>query len=388
MKSRLGGYIASFLGVALVALLIWPFYPGIRVLTAANSLLIVVLLLAVNWGMGPAIVASILGGLYINYFFIPPLMKFDFHIDGTEDVVGLIAFLSAAILVGELSSRAEKRARENKFLYDQLREAFARASELEGIKQSERLKSALLDTVTHDLRTPLTSIKGAALAFQAVRNHSSLSAIPPGASEEDLLNIIVQQSDRMDHFIENMIELARVDVGAESKSENVDGTSVDEIILAGLARAEDLLRGHDVTVVCDDDLQAAGNSKAIAQVIFSLLENAARYSLPGTPIWILANYSGASNIQIAIEDEGPGVDPAYRDKIFDRFFRGDTSQGNNNSKIGLGLGLAIARGIVETSGGKIWVEDRENGKRGSRFVFTVPAKVKADSLEVDVVVPR
>jgi K+-sensing histidine kinase KdpD len=379
LKKPIAGYFASVIGVFTVALVIWPFYPNVRILTASNSLHVVVLLVAVYWGIGPAILASVLGGLYLNYFFVPPLLKFDFHIDGSDDVIGLLAFVFASILVGQLSSRAQRRAQEIQKLYDHLQAVFAQTSQLEAIKQSERLKSALLDTVTHDLRTPLTSIKSAALAFRASRNNAGQSSAP-GEPSEYLLNVIIEQSDRMDHFIENMIELARVDVATNSKDEDLKTTSVDEVIMAALARADDVLRTHDVKVECEDNLMTT-DSKAIAQVVFNLLENAGRYTLPGSTIRVLANKNTASSIEISVEDEGPGVPPALREKIFERFFHADAAYGGKPST-GLGLGLAIARGIVEAHRGRIWVEDRDDGKSGARFTFTVPAKVTVGSEEM------
>src|ERR1700722_10492702 len=163
------GYLAGALGVLAVALLLAPFYPDVRVLTAANSLLIVVLLVALTWGMRPAFLASFLAALYLNYYYVPPLKQFDFHVDGTEDIIGLVAFMITSIAVGQLSLRLRQRAEENMGLYDQLRATFDRTSQLEAIKRSEALKSALLDTVTHDLRTPLTSIKAAATAVISLR---------------------------------------------------------------------------------------------------------------------------------------------------------------------------------------------------------------------------
>ena len=192
LQKRYVGYLASVIGVLTVALILWPFYPDVRVLTAANSLLIVVLLVALQWGMTPALFTSVLGALYLNYFYVPPLLKFDFHIDGTEDVVGLIAFIATSIIVGQLSVRAHRQAREIELLYNQLHVAFDQASQLEGIKRSERANpSALLDTVTHDLRTPLTSIKAAAATAIMVRANDSLAPrfFSPEA-EENLLKII------------------------------------------------------------------------------------------------------------------------------------------------------------------------------------------------------
>jgi K+-sensing histidine kinase KdpD len=370
-RKRLAGYLAGIGGVVAVALILWPFYPDVRVLTAGNSLLMVVLLVAVIWGMGPALVASALGALYLNFFYVPPLLKFDFHIDGTEDLIGLAAFLVTSITVGKLSSRAQQRAHEVERLYHQLQAAFERASQLEGVKRSEQFKSALLDTVTHDLRTPLTSIKAAASTLIGVRNGTSPQTYAP-QSEEKLLAIIVKQSDLLNRFIEGMIELAVAESGQEKEQKSQEKTPMDEIIIVALARAEDGLRDHEVQVECDERLSTIGHSRAVAQVLFSLLENAGKYAPPGTTVRITARWDERQEIRIAVEDEGPGIPAALRDKVFEKFFRGNAVERNHTSVTGLGLGLAIARRIVETQNGKIWIEERGDGKAGARFVVTLP----------------
>jgi len=373
LRKPLTGYLAGATGVLLVALALWPFYPHVRSLTAGNSLLVVVLIVALIWGMAPALATSVLGALYLNFFFVPPLMRFDFHVDGTEDVIGLATFLITSIVVGQLSYRSQQRRREVERLYSELRTAFERASQLEGFRRSEQFKSALLDTVTHDLRTPLTSIKGAASTLLGMRNHSAQEA--GRIAEHQLLEIIVKQSDVLNRFIQSMIELAEIESSEERDRDGLEATPVDEIIIAALARAEDGLRDHKVEVQCDEQLSTTGHAKAIAQVLFSLLENAGKYSPAGTMVRIAASQDEAGDLRVSVEDEGPGVPVSLREKIFDKFFRAEASdrKGTHHpATAGLGLGLAIARRIVDAQGGRVWVETRADGKTGARFVVTLP----------------
>ena len=375
LRKPLIGYLAGATGVVLVALALWPFYPHVRSLTAGNSLLVVVLVVALVWGMAPALATSVLGALYLNFFFVPPLMRFDFRVDGTEDVIGLATFLITSIAVGQLSYRSQHRRREMERLYSELRAAFERASQLEGSRRSEQFKSALLDTVTHDLRTPLTSIKAAASTLLGMRNDSARE-VPARIADDQLLEIIVKQSDVLNRFIQSMIELAEIESSEERDRDGVEATSLDEIIIAALARAEDGLRDHKVEVQCDERLSTTGHAKAIAQVLFSLLENAGRYSPPGTKVRIAASQDESGDLRVAVEDEGPGVPPSLREKVFDKFFRGDASdrEGTHGpAAAGLGLGLAIARRIVDAQGGRIWVDTRADGKMGARFVVTLPS---------------
>ena len=357
MRSPLVGYLAGVFGVMAVALILWPFYPHVRALTAGNSLVVIVLVVAWIWGIAPAVLTSVVGALYLNYFYVPPLLKFDFRVDGSEDIAGLAAFLLIAVIV----SRKKQ-------------EAFDRAIELEGLRRNEEFKSALLDTVTHDLRTPLTSIKAAASALMSLRNGGKPRTQSP-ESEKKLLEIIVGQSDVLNRFIEAMIELAEIESSGDRDRQNVETTPVDEIIIAALARAEDALREREVEVECDENLTVMGHPKAIAQVLFSLLENAGKYAPPATPVRLTAWQDEFGEVRIAVEDEGPGVPPALRERVFEKFFRGSAfeEKRQHTTATGLGLGLAIARRIVEAQGGRIWIEERAGGKPGARFVFTVPA---------------
>jgi K+-sensing histidine kinase KdpD len=373
LRKPIVGYLAGTLGIAAISLILSPFHLGTQLLTAANMILVVILLVAITWGMPQAFLASVLGALCLNYFFVSPAGTLDLHIDGSADEIAFVTFLFTAIIVGKLSSRAQERARENQHLYEQLRITFNRASQMEAIKQTERFKTALLDSVTHDLRTPLTSIKAAADTLVAVRRDHSERALPPGSSEDTLLNIIVKESSRLNHFFEGMIELAKIESTQPIEDQEEQPIPFDEIIAAALARAEDVLRRHEVRVECEEHLSTAVSPKALTQVLFSLLENSGKYAPPGTMVRVVARPVGSGEIWIAVEDEGPGVALHLREKVFEKFFRGEVTEKSPTRETGLGLGLAIAHGIVEAHGGRIWIEDVRQGRPGARFVFTIPA---------------
>ena len=154
------------------------------------------------------------------------------------------AFLVTAITAGQLSARAKKRAEEAEVgrqeierLYAELRDAFERASHAEALKQSERLKSALLDAVTHDLRTPLTSIKASITTLlEAVRNNHSEQVTLDPESKIEMMEVIDEESDRLNRFIDGLIELARIEAG-ELQLRRRWG-NVDEIVSSALSRAE------------------------------------------------------------------------------------------------------------------------------------------------------
>jgi two-component system sensor histidine kinase KdpD len=367
--------------VGLVGLLLWPFHPDTRPLTAAACLSISLMGIAINWGTGPALLGSVLSALYINFYYVPPIDRFSFRLAQNDDLVALIAFLVMSIVVGQLSARAHRRADENLQLYERLRVAFEQASQLEALKRSERFKSVLLDTVTHDLRTPLTSIKAAATSlvdFRRIAATEDSRSLP----DEKLLSIIVQQADRLNRFIDEMIEFAKLESGTKQPLGELQ--PVEEIIGNSLARAEGILANRTVTVECDENTGALLLPKPTAQVLFLLLENAARHSPAGTPICVTA-IEEQDHILIAVDDQGPGVPPAIREKIFDKFFQHDSGLHKDGATagLGLGLGLAIARGIIETQSGRIWVEDNRNGATGSKFVFSVPEGSKTQVMATE-----
>lgn len=160
LNVRWAGYLGSLLGSAVVTVLLAPFREQINSTTVALAFLLIVMFVALFWGSRPALVASVLGMFCFNFFFLPPL--YTLSIAHFQNWVALAAFFTTALAVGQLSARAKRRAEEAESgkrqverLYRELQEAFERASQAEALRRSEKLKSALLDAVTHDLRTPL-----------------------------------------------------------------------------------------------------------------------------------------------------------------------------------------------------------------------------------------
>ena len=150
-------YLFAVLGVVLLTAGMFAFKSHVNPITVALIFLLLILFLATAFGSKPALFASVLAMLFFNYFFLPPIGTFT--ISDSENWIALLAFFVVAITAGQLSAKAKNRAEEAERLYRELQNAFEKESQAEAIKQSEKLKSALLDAVTHDLRTPLTSIK-------------------------------------------------------------------------------------------------------------------------------------------------------------------------------------------------------------------------------------
>jgi two-component system sensor histidine kinase KdpD len=368
-------YVAGLSAILVSTTALIPLRGHINTTTVAVSLLLVILFVAMFFGSKPALLASMLAMLCFNFFFLPPFHTFT--IADPQNWVALAAFFITALVVGQLSARAKRQALEAETgrveiarLYEDLRIAFDRASEAEALKKSERLKSALLDAVTHDIRTPLTSIKASATLLLGDRESAEPIEKLSAEEKEALLTVINHGADRLDHFVEGIVDLARIDAGDMKLYRNWG--EIEDIIDAALAQAGPLTRAHGIEVVVADDLPVVRvDSRAVAEVIYTLLDNASKYASPGTLIKISAERAGDEVIKISVEDQGPGIPINLRNRVFERFFRAASGEVSGDRSGGIGMGLAIAKGIVEAHGGQIWIEDGKTGE-GTRVAFTVP----------------
>ena len=376
---QLLGYGVALVVICAATVVLKSFGDHVNPTTVALTFLLLVLFLASAWGPKPAVLASVVAATSFNYFFLPPVGTF--IISDPHNWVAIIAFLLTAVTVGQLSARAKQRTeeaelgkREIERLYEELRAAFERASHAEALRQSEKLKSALLDAVTHDLRTPLTSIKASITTLldemRGQADGDQLVALDD-ESKIEMMEVIDEESDRLNRFIGGLIELARIEAG-EMQLRRRWGT-VDEITSAALQRAESITRGHDVEVNLETDLPVVRvDERAVSEVVYTLVDNAAKYSPKGTTIRIAAQRYDDGMIKMTVEDRGEGIAVDLRERVFDKFFRatrdGDIS---THRPSGTGMGLAIAKGIVEAHAGKIWIESGTDGK-GTRVVFILP----------------
>lgn len=375
------GYLVALFGVALITLLLAPFHDRLNATTVALALLLVVLFVATKWGSRPAYVASVLGMLCFNYFFLPPVGTLT--IADLQNWVALFAFLVTALTVGQLSARAKRRAeeaetgrREIERLYRELQTAFERASQAEALRRSEQLKSALLDAVTHDLRTPLTSIKASVTTL--LEEKRGLTA-PDGESRlqldeegrEEMLEVIDEETDRLNHFIEGLVELARIEAGEIHLRHR--WVAVEDILTLALTRASSLTSQHHLAVDLERELPLVRlDAQSVAEVLFLLLDNAAKYSPPGSTIRVQARLAAGEMVQLSVTDEGVGLPAHLRERVFEKFFRATPDYAAALRRpTGMGMGLAIARGIIEAHGGRIWIEDPPAG-RGLCVTFTLP----------------
>jgi two-component system sensor histidine kinase KdpD len=356
--STFAGILIAVVSVAVTTAALLPFRDEVNSTTVALIELLVVVLIATFFQRRAATTASILAALSFNYFFLQPY--YTLTIAESDNWVALVVFFAVAITVGHLSATSNKRRVEAERLYKELEQAFDAASEAEALRRSEKLKTALLDAVTHNFRTPLTSIKASITMLiddnQLRRDERTLDQHSRG----ELLQVINEESDRLNTFVESLVELARFQAGDSQLK--LSSVAPEEIVLKAARRARSL-QSHKLKSEIEPDLPAVSvDSRAMVEALYNLVENAAKYSPAGTPIHIAARRHD-NDVRFSIEDEGLGVAESDRESVFERFYRADKSDG------GLGMGLAIVRGIIEAHGGKIWVE---SGRKGARFVFDLP----------------
>ena len=235
----------------------------------------------------------------------------------------------------------------------------------EAARENEKLRSALLDSVTHEFRTPLTSIKASVTTLLS-------SAVLDSNGKKDLLTVIDEETDRLNRLVGEAAEMAQLD--AHQVELHREPRVVRDVIEYTIDRAKQALTGREIKLHASEELPAINvDLERIAEVLLQLLENAAKYSLTGSPITITAEAAGPL-VTISVADRGPGIDDGEQSLVFEKFYRG---RDQRYQVQGTGMGLAIAKAIVEAHGGTIGVTSQLGS--GSVFHFTLPAATQAGS---------
>ena len=386
-------------GTTVVVAVLRPVAPDISL---GALYVIVVMVAALLWGLAWAVAASIASLLTFNFFILPPVHTL--ALEDAENWAALVVYLVTAVVTSELASRlrrraaeAERREREAALLADLAAGLLARedlddvasrieigedaagrrlgeaveslhaiarererleeeALEAEALRRNDLVKTAVIRSVSHDLRTPLATM------------HAAVDALGPEGpgldadEQRELLATVRRELARLERYVENVLDLSRLEAGAATPSPalwTVDALTVQALAgLPGAERVELELGDHLPPVQID----AAQIERALA----NMLENALRFSPADSTVSVRAESRGREVI-VWIEDSGPGVPAADASAIFEPFRRSTRSRG-------AGLGLAIARGFVEANGGRVWVESAPGG--GASFALTLPAELE------------
>jgi K+-sensing histidine kinase KdpD len=358
------GIVATLAAVAVGTLLVYPLKSAAPVVSLGILYLPAILLISIVWGLRLGLLASVASALAFNFFQIPPLHHFTIAEEGNW--VALAAFVISAIVSSTVAGLARARAVEAERRREEADRALAElealtrerdrmqaeAVEAEALRRSDELKTALLRSISHDLRTPLTSIiaGGSALGSRTLTEEE----------RAELSEAIVGEGTRLSRLVETLLDMSRLEAGkAEPHREPVDLAEVLDAAREGVGNAESIRLAIDPELPMVD-ADAAQLERAFA----NLLENARRYS-DGRPVSAGSRLVGG-NIVVRVVDQGPGIPESEWERIFEPFQRGDAAN------TGSGLGLAIAKGFIEANGGSNAIESLPG--QGTSFVVTLPPR--------------
>ena len=338
-------YISAVIGVAALTIACWLLTP----LTGYGAISLIFLLGVLLAGMvlnrGPVLLVAALSALSWNFLFIPPL--FTLHIAKLEDALTFATYFIIAITVGSLT--AQLKAREHL------------AAQVQLAQESERLRKTLLDCVSHELKTPLAAIGAAS---------QELSRLAPNIQDpqmlKDLASEIRDGSRRLNRVVDNLLDMNRLESGViRPKREWCD---VRELLESAVDIERESIHGRDIRLDVPEEIPLAlVDHTLIEQAVAKLLANAGSHTPARLPIEIDAEYTN-DLLFISVSDRGPGIPIEATDRLFEKFYRGD-----NRKTGGLGLGLSIARGLIEAHGGRLTAENRDGG--GARFTIRLPVRV-------------
>jgi two-component system sensor histidine kinase KdpD len=403
--SRSAGLAVAAVAVAAITALIFPLKQISTPEANGVLYLLAVLLVATVWGFRLGLFTALLSAAAFNFFHLPPLHRFTIADSGQW--VALITFLVAAVVasaVAELARsralQAERRRREAELAARLARILLGGASvdaalpeaaaelglapdaiepagaaaleallavarererlqsevvETRALRRSDELKTALLRTMSHDLRTPLTAILTAGSALV----EGELSR----ADRQELGRAIVEEAERLTALVEKLLDLSRLQAGAAAP--RPDWVSVDEILREAATALDPAGERFSLSIDANLPLIRADGAQ-LERAFANLLENAARYS-GAERVSVRARVVG-DRLMVRVVDRGPGIPPAELTRIFEAFYRGVGGDGFPHT--GSGLGLAIVKGFVEANGGQVWAESLPG--QGTSFVVALP----------------
>ena len=346
-RSHFVAVAASAAAILVVTLGIYALRPVVPVVSLGSLYTLAVLPVAVYYGLGYAIAVSLVSMLAFNFLFLAPVQTF--ALEDSRNWGALAVYLVTAVVVSELAARARRHAADAVAAAID-RERLARdALETEALRRSDAIKTAVIQAVSHDLRTPLATIEAA------------VDGLEGGVREDDrleLLDTIRLELTRLTRLVENLLDLSRLQAGAAEPSPEL--WTADQLLGRSLDELPDSSR---VRVVIPDDLPLVrADGVQVQRVLVNLIENALKFSEGSVRIEVVA---AQDELVFEVTDSGPGIPEPELQHIFEPFHRvGPGSRGS-------GLGLAIARGFAHANDGRVWAESRVG--EGASFGLALPA---------------
>src|SRR5262245_4990816 len=329
--SSMAEYLISIAVVAACTVISIPVRTHFALSTFAMLYLLGVIAVSMQCRRPAAVLNALLSVTAFYYFCVP--VHDSFVLEDSNYIITLVVMLIAALVISTLTFKIRAQA--------------ADAINAEIAIQTERTRNALLSAVSHDIKTPLASIYGAATSL--LEESERLDHL----QRQDLIESIATESERLNRVVSNLLEMTRLEAGIQLRR---DWYPLEEIIGAALTRVEKLLRGRKVTTTISSRLPLIiVDDVLIEEVLTNALENAGKYPPPGTPIDISVVESGAK-VMVFVTDHGPGFTAGEEEQVFEKFFRGKSSDIR-----GAGLGLAICRAIVHRHEGHMTAANRPQG---------------------------
>lgn len=339
-------YAYTLLTVSLCTAVAWLMFPHMDLANLIMVYLLGIVALSYWQGMAPSVVASFLSVLAFDFFFVPP--RFTFAVADTQYLFMFLVMLLVGLSISSLAAQLRHQAEHNQKVQVQI--------------ESEKLRSSLLSSVSHDLRTPLAAITGSTSSL--LQDGEDL----PAATRKDLLENIHDESERLERLVNNLLEMTQLESG--SIKPNQEPNHPAEVIGSALARLDRKSSGRRITTRIPEDLPLVPmDSLLIEQVVVNLVDNALKYTPADSPVEITVG-AGKGSLEVEVADRGPGLPGTDLPRLFDKFYRGP-EQGRAT---GSGLGLSICKGFVQIHGGTIEAANRPGG--GAVFRFTLPLEAK------------
>ena len=336
-------------GILIAATLVGLLFSGLKIPEAniiAVYILGVLIISIITSSWMYSFLASVISVLAFNFLFTIPRFTLRAY-DPSYPVTFGIMFL-VALITGSLASRMKEYARESAQAAMQI--------------EKEQLRADLLRSISHDLRTPLTSISG---------NASNLLSNENEFSQETRMQIygdIYDDSMWLIKLVENLLSVTRIEDGRMDL--RMSAELMDEVIAEAMRHTDRNRDGRKIEVSCDEEfILGKMDARLIVQVVINLVDNAVKYTPEGAQIRI---HTGKKDgmVVVSVSDTGPGIPDEQKSKVFDMFYTGTNRAADGRRSLGLGLGLC--RSIIRAHGGEIWVSD--NKPQGAVFTFTLPAE--------------
>lgn len=349
----------------------WVLLPYTGYLFSALVFLMAIVLAGTRWNRGPVLAMGVVSALVWNFIFIPP--QFTLHIEKPQDIIMFAMFFVVALSMGHLITRLREREAALEQHHREREDLLAEKHRAELLAESERLHRTLLDSVSHELKTPIAIIR------------TALDGLGQGnafAAEIETAN------RRLQRIVENFLEMTCVE--SEALKPRPDWCEISDVLHAATTPLQKELSKHPLRLHGTDDLPLMMlDSRLLAQVLGNVLHNATLYAPAGTEIEIHAEWPAQSPVrnerpqaakprtgdcadhflELRVRDHGPGLPLGSEEQVFDKFYRAPDSPAG-----GTGLGLAIARGLMRAMKGDIEAHNHPEG--GAEFVLSLPVKTR------------